>query len=284
MCGDDPGVNVDAYAYGLRDADHDTREKQCTVLRVTFAGWTAARVRAVIGGSAEQWCTLEETHLDGPPASVSDPDTKQYRDPIEVEIMPSNSPSLLSVDVDSTPASELELDETSDEDTWGYGLGLSQSPTTASASAQHEFVVPTLDFSSSFAEVVHAVPPPPQPEMFLRTASELARGAAVDGWSLVSSPSSLSPASSLSLSEGDEFPFTQGSGMRAMEASWDSPSMGLKFVVCATNWRKRVERLVRESLPEARKQNAQYLEDEQAGIIQLQVEGKGWQLFFLDCR
>ncbi|KIK99732.1 hypothetical protein PAXRUDRAFT_131433 [Paxillus rubicundulus Ve08.2h10] len=207
---DDPGVNVDAYAYGLRDVDHGTREKQCTVLRVTFSGWTAARVRAVVGGSAEQWCSLEETHLDDdPPDSVSGPDTKQYGDSIEVEITPPNLPLLLRADVDSTPASELELDEISDEGTWDYGLGLSQSPTTAGASAQHESIVP---------EVVH-----PQPEMFLRTVSELARDAPADGWSLVSSPSSLS------LSESDEFPFTQGSEMRAMETPWDGPSIGLSW-------------------------------------------------------
>ncbi|KAF9239707.1 hypothetical protein BU15DRAFT_61922 [Melanogaster broomeanus] len=221
---DDPGVNVDAYAYGSRDAESDAHEKQCTILRVTFAGWTAARVREVIGDGAEQWCSLEETHLAGLPAPVSGPDTMEDRNVLDTETTFSDSPSLLSVDPDSAPTSEL--DETSDDGTWDYGLVLSP-PASASASSQHEFVLPTLDFSSSFAQAVRSVPPPPQPEMFLRTASELARDSEADGWSLVSSPSSLSPASSLTSSEGDEFPFHQRSGRREMDAPWHSFNMGL---------------------------------------------------------
>ncbi|KAF9228703.1 hypothetical protein BS17DRAFT_206033 [Gyrodon lividus] len=227
---DDPGVNVDAYAYGPRDADNVVCEKQCTILRVTFAGWTAARVRAVIGDSAEQWCSLEQTHPDGRPALTPGSETRQDGNLLEIETTPCNLSLLLSVDPDSTRASELGLEETSDEGTWDYGLGLSRSPITASASAQHEFVLPTLDFSSSFAEAAHAVSLPPLPENLFRTASELARDAETDGWLLASSPSSLSPASSLSLSEGDEFPFPQRLARRKMELSRDSVNIGGPFV------------------------------------------------------
>jgi hypothetical protein len=149
------------------------------------------------------------------------------RNVLEIETAPSDSPSLLSVDLNSAPASELESDETSDDGAWDYGLVLSPSSMTASASSQHEFVLPTLDFSSSFAQAVHSVPSPPQPEMFLRTASELAREPEADEWSLASPPSSLSPASSLTFSDGDEFPFPQRSGRREMDASQYSFNMGL---------------------------------------------------------
>lgn len=49
---DDPGVNVDAYAFGPH---HDTQERQCTILRVTFRGWNIGRVRIILGDSVEKW-------------------------------------------------------------------------------------------------------------------------------------------------------------------------------------------------------------------------------------
>ncbi|KIJ63303.1 hypothetical protein HYDPIDRAFT_113267 [Hydnomerulius pinastri MD-312] len=223
---DDPGVSVDAYAYGPRDGHYDARERQCTVLRVTFAGWTVNRVRAVVGDGTEGWCTLEVAYRKLP-ASPPGSELREAESISEIEETPSNSPSILSVELDSASASALELDEASDVDTWDYGLGLSPPPMSGSASSQHEFVLPTLDFSSSFTEAAHTAPPPPQPEIFLRTASELAREAEADGWSFASSPSSLSPVSSLSLFDGEEFPFPHSSGMRPMEQSWDSIGMGL---------------------------------------------------------
>ncbi|KAJ3976597.1 hypothetical protein EV361DRAFT_883207 [Lentinula raphanica] len=48
------GVLCSAYSKGGTD------EGVCTVLKVEFAGWSAAEVRAVIGESGTGWCALEE--------------------------------------------------------------------------------------------------------------------------------------------------------------------------------------------------------------------------------
>ena len=159
---DDPGVNVDAYAFGPR---HDAQEKQCTILRVTFRGWNASRVRSILGHSADEWYSLEETHPDGHPTLVPLPDPRQDA---YINTHP-ESPSLQSVEIDSSCTSEIEMDDV-------CGV-LSSPPIRASASAQHDLVLPTLDFSSAFSDAVNNLPPPPQPVMFLRTVSELTRDA-----------------------------------------------------------------------------------------------------------
>ncbi|KAH0830354.1 hypothetical protein J3R83DRAFT_1748 [Lanmaoa asiatica] len=189
---DDPGVNVDAYAFGPRlDAQE---EKQCTILRVTFRGWNAARVRAILGNSAEEWYSLEETHLNGCPTFVPLPNP---REDAHIDTY-SESPSLESVEVDSSWASDVEMD-----DVCAVPF---PPPLRASASAQHELVLPTLDFSSAISDPMDyiSVPSPPQPVMFLRTASELT----YDAQLVPSSPS----ASSLLLS------------------SWDCPSFSSSFM------------------------------------------------------
>ncbi|KAG6334794.1 hypothetical protein ID866_4293 [Astraeus odoratus] len=215
---DDPGVGVDAYAYGPRDGD-SAREKQCTVLRVSFAGWTADRVRAIVGDTVEGWCTLEETTTNTSQPSVEMQDT------------PTSILSPLSVPLDSESVSELELDDTEEAEAPDYGLGFSL-PTTAIASAQHEFIIPTLDFSSSFSQAAHAATAQthPEPEIFLRTTSELACDTEVDTWSLASASSSPS-VMSLSLSDSDDFPVsplhTPALREGAMDESWDRLDVGL---------------------------------------------------------
>ncbi|KAF8432435.1 hypothetical protein L210DRAFT_2841182 [Boletus edulis BED1] len=138
---DDPGVNVDAYAFGPRHNAHDTQEKQCTVLRVTFRGWNTTRVRSILGDSAEEWYSLEESHPDRHP---------DLRQTVYMNTR-SQSPSLESV--------AREIDKV--------------DPRDVPVSAQHDLVFPTLDFS----DAVDNVPPPPPPVMFLRTVSELTRDA-----------------------------------------------------------------------------------------------------------
>lgn len=161
---DDPGVNVDAYAFGPRHDAQDAQEKQCTVLRVTFRGWNAARVRSILGDSAEEWYSLEETDPDGHPTYVPLPDSRH-----DVSMnMHAESPPLESDEIDSTCASEVEMDVRD---------VLSAPPLQASASAQHDLVLPTLDFSSTFSDALGNLPPLPQPVIFLRTVSELTRDA-----------------------------------------------------------------------------------------------------------
>lgn len=176
---DDPGVNVDAYAFGPR---HDADEKQCTILRVMFRGWNTSRVRAILGDSTEEWYSLQETQLDGHPTPASLPDVQQDA----CSTMHPKSPPTESAELDSYQASEVGLDDESDV--------LPQLPTRASASAQHDLVLPTLDFSSTFSIAANNSSPPPQPVIFLRTVSELAGDA---------EPASLAPFS-MSSSRMDE--------------------------------------------------------------------------------
>ncbi|KAH7890021.1 hypothetical protein F5I97DRAFT_625975 [Phlebopus sp. FC_14] len=217
---DDPGVNIDAYAYAPRSASHLEQERLCTILRVTFAGWPADRVRAIVGESAEGWCSLEEIHL----ASAGLP-TEGLDDPSESQDSLLSSSSVPSVDLDSIPASELQLAEDTDDDLLA-GSGPSSS-LMSTDSTWPDFILPTLDFSSSFTEAVRSVPPAPQPEIFLRTASELARDG--EERALASCASSLSSPSSLSPSDAGEFPFSpvqaRGPGERALDFSWDSSNL-----------------------------------------------------------
>ncbi|KAG2140969.1 uncharacterized protein EDB93DRAFT_1089736, partial [Suillus bovinus] len=217
---DDPGVGVDAYAFapGLGDNQSD---KQCTILRVTFAGWTAAQVRSVTGESGQGWCALEEVHSDAMSAS-------SQMSAIDDQEIPSSPKSVASsVEFGSASLSELDYgndadigsDIELDSDDWDYGIGLSPFP-----DVQDNFVLPTLDFSSSFTRVVPSTQSwalPPQ----LRTASELAEEFG-DVWSpTLSSSLSLSPSyDCLSDREADVIPrVAEGQ----MERSWLGVSMGL---------------------------------------------------------
>lgn len=219
---DDPGVSVDAYAFGPGLAD-DPSDKQCTILRVTFSGWTAAQVRSTIGESGQGWCALEEIYPDTMSASSqmsAIDDEEDFSSPQSVAS---------SVELDSASSTELDFDKDADfgsdieleSDDWDFGLGLSPSP-----GVQDNFVLPTLDFSSSFARVASPTQSwAPQPQIILRTASELAEEFG-NVWSPTSS-SSLSPSLScdyLSDLEADAFPRVAES---EMERSWLGISMGL---------------------------------------------------------
>ncbi|KAG2138961.1 hypothetical protein DEU56DRAFT_801098 [Suillus clintonianus] len=223
---DDPGVGVDAYAFGPSlgpgSADNPSDE-QCTILRVTLAGWTAAQVRGVIGESGQGWCTPEEVYLDTMSAS-------SQMSAIDDEHVSSSPQSVAStLELDSASLSELDFDKDADvevfsdieSDDWDYGIGLTTSP-----GVQDNFVLPTLDFSSSFAQVASPTQSwAPPPQIFLRTASELAEDFG-NVWSPASS-SSLSPSLScdlLSDLEADAFPHVAKS---EMERSWLGISMGL---------------------------------------------------------
>lgn len=219
---DDPGVGVDAYAFGPGLGDNPS-DKQCTILRVTFVGWTAAQVRSVTGESGQGWCALEEVYSD----TMS---TSSQMSTIDDEEVLSNPQSVaFDIELDSVSSSELEFgkdadvcsDVELDSDDWNFGLGLSPSP-----DVQDNFVLPTLDFSSSFAQAAsptQSLAPPPQ--IILRTASELSEEFG-GVWSPTST-SSLSPSLSydyLSDLEPDEIPRAAEGNM---ERSWLGVSMGL---------------------------------------------------------
>ncbi|KAJ7478642.1 hypothetical protein B0H11DRAFT_1864369 [Mycena galericulata] len=84
----------------------------CTVLRVAFAGWSKAAVRGVIGESGTGWCVLEEVRNDAYDADEEDAF--------------SETSSILS------------------------GMGTPPEDAAHAMDPAQSFVLPTLDFSSSF--------------------------------------------------------------------------------------------------------------------------------------
>ncbi|KAJ6593159.1 hypothetical protein B0H19DRAFT_1204918 [Mycena capillaripes] len=87
----------------------------CTILKVEFVGWSKAAVRGVIGESGTGWCVLEETHGD---AAEHESDEDAFSD----------TSSILS-----------GMDDLEDPHPQAIAMDPAQS-----------FVLPTLDFSSSF--------------------------------------------------------------------------------------------------------------------------------------
>jgi len=215
----DPGVNVDAYAFGPRVADSHVSDKQCTVLRVTFIGWTAAQVRSVMGESGEGWCALEEVHRD----IMSYSSVMSAVDEEKVSCSPRSVAS--SLELDSASVSEFGCDtdaeENSDVDlrsgSWDLGPGLTPPP-----NIEDHFIIPTLDFSSSFAS--HVQSPTLPPEIILRTATELAAESA-SVWSHTS-PSSISSDSFSDLGIDPAYPLSHVT-QSEMESSWVGLGMGL---------------------------------------------------------
>lgn len=114
------GVQCSAYS----DTPGDL-EGVCTVLRVEFKGWRKEEVRGVIGESGTGWCILEED-------STEDDNADNLFDSI------------------------LDDDELSSVYSGEMDMGMSMS--MASIDPAQSFVLPTLDFSSSF--MASAVPSP----------------------------------------------------------------------------------------------------------------------------
>jgi hypothetical protein len=121
------GVKCSAYSHRhdhRRDNGPDILDigegDACTILKVEFVGWTRAEVRGVLGESGTGWCVLEEVTQEDEDDTLSDSD--------------SSLPELLG----SEPTFQSALDT-------GLGYSLAIDPAES-------FVMPTLDFSSSFLE------------------------------------------------------------------------------------------------------------------------------------
>ncbi|KIK03779.1 hypothetical protein K443DRAFT_676441 [Laccaria amethystina LaAM-08-1] len=129
------GVSCSAYSQGhtrklpshlISDkVDAEEEEGVCTVLKVTFEGWSKAEVRSVLGESGTGWCVLEEVrHEDsedeGTVNSVLDSISEGEELTHSMWSSPSPSPPPPSFDM-GPPESETKT-----------------------------FIFPTLDFSSSF--------------------------------------------------------------------------------------------------------------------------------------
>lgn len=119
----DRGVSCSAYSQ-LADTDG-----VCTVLKVEFVGWSAAEVRAVIGESGTGWCVLEEV----------EPQVPYGVDSVDASGYDSDTLSDMS---GLTGCSEMDAFSEPDLD-----LGVASPP---AMDPSQSFVLPTLDFSSSF--------------------------------------------------------------------------------------------------------------------------------------
>ncbi|TFK34846.1 hypothetical protein BDQ12DRAFT_688942 [Crucibulum laeve] len=168
------GVKCSAYGQGQGKSDDSA---VCTVLKVTFEGWTKAEVRSVIGESGTGWCVLEEEYQDEQLEESEDEDglsdaSSIFSNPFE----------------DYNPEAEHQMN---------FGM--------PAIDPSQSFVLPTLDFSSSF---ISSTASPP-------TTSVHAEGEFDDPWAddfYPSSPSLSSVSSSASLSSGSwvEPPSTNG--------------------------------------------------------------------------
>lgn len=122
----DKGVSCDAYSSSTHSYDYGDGDVQgvCTILRVSFAGWSAAEVRSVIGESGTGWCELHEVRSESAtPLSLS---------------------SSASSDIGSEDDSMSDLSSSDGNEGTGFEMTMDRVDPSQS------FVLPTLDFSSSF--------------------------------------------------------------------------------------------------------------------------------------
>ena len=117
----DKGVRCDAYSSSSDSHSYgDYSQGVCTILRVSFNGWSAAEVRSVIGESGTGWCELYEVRTE------------------------SGTPSSSASDIGSDDGSISDLGSSYGDG--GTGLEMERDRMDLSQS----FILPTLDFSSSF--------------------------------------------------------------------------------------------------------------------------------------
>ena len=148
------GVQCSAYSQGnahrkrseASEGSDSSEEGVCTILKVEFVGWSKAEVRSVIGESGTGWCVLEE---------VLHEEDEGFTD------MGTLSPGL----------SEEEFRTESPALSSGVGM----------TDPSESFIIPTLDFSSSF----NSIPSSPSHDslsndLFTTVPSEMANDPWVD--------------------------------------------------------------------------------------------------------
>ncbi|KAH9890592.1 hypothetical protein C8Q73DRAFT_704884 [Cubamyces lactineus] len=118
---DDPGVHCEARGdpTGL-----------CTVLEVRFEGWTANRVRSVLGEAGTGWCALEEVWRD---------QEREEAEELDAALEALSGASEADSDMHSASLSSLS------------DINGSWDASSAAIDPARSFVLPTLDFSASFA-------------------------------------------------------------------------------------------------------------------------------------
>ncbi|KAF8810081.1 hypothetical protein BYT27DRAFT_7186939 [Phlegmacium glaucopus] len=121
------GVQCSAYSQGhahrkrRRAGENDASDEgACTILKVEFVGWSKAEVRSVIGESGSGWCVLEE-------------------------VLHEEDEGL--TDMESLSSEPSEEDQSSHQ---SFGLGVLGGSGMEMIDPSESFILPTLDFSSSF--------------------------------------------------------------------------------------------------------------------------------------
>ena len=150
------GVQCSAYSQGSAhrkrpEASEDgdpSEEGVCTILKVEFVGWSKAEVRSIIGESGTGWCVLEEV-LHEEDEGLTDIGTL--------------SPGL------------------SEEDLSNESLALSSGVEMSDPS--ESFIIPTLDFSSSFNSTPSSPHDSPSNDFFTTVPSGMANDPWVDDYS-----------------------------------------------------------------------------------------------------
>jgi len=111
----DRGAHYEAFGPAPSHSGSLTHSAPCTSLRIIFDGWTAEMVRDAIGGAGEGWCTLSESRIFISEERVG--------------------PHSLESSRAATPAPDL-----------------TSSAMAAWDESGTQFIMPTMDFSSSFLD------------------------------------------------------------------------------------------------------------------------------------
>ena len=169
------GVRCSAYSQGhahrkrpkaSENGEDSSEEGVCTILKVEFVGWSKAEVRSIIGESGTGWCVLEEEFHEEDEGSS------------DVETL---SPGLSEEELISNESLTLDI---------SAGSGVEMTDPSVS------FIIPTLDFSSSFnstsSSPSHDSPPN---DLIATIPSDMANDPWVDDYSDLSSSWVSSPYS-----------------------------------------------------------------------------------------
>jgi len=168
------GVRCSAYSQGhahrkrpKAGESNASDEGVCTILKVEFVGWSKAEVRSVIGESGTGWCALEE------------------------EVLHEEDEGL--TDMESLSSEEEQISNES------LGLGNFGGSGVEMTDPSESFVIPTLDFSSSFNSTSSSSSSPSQNstsnDVFPTIPCEMENDPWVDDYSDLSSWRSSSPSS-----------------------------------------------------------------------------------------
>ncbi|CDO68908.1 hypothetical protein BN946_scf185000.g51 [Trametes cinnabarina] len=177
----------------------------CTVLEVRFEGWTEAQVRSVLGEAGTGWCVLDEVWHDQDIADAAEMDAalETLSTPGSQSAVPSRTTSLASLP----------------------GLhGSWDSSSTAAVDPARSFILPTLDFSASFAGPA-AWSPPPSP-LPARASAPASDAHLHDQWSEVED--------GFSLPDSDDDVF--GSDVDSLGSAWYEPSLASSVASVEQNW------------------------------------------------